>query len=383
MAAVWSESTISDFVESKISEFEIEKWYMSQRVRALEIMRHSGKLTTADFLKKAHNVIEKYRTASTNFRLLKGRRIMIQETIFEKDNAARMRIGPAWGLVSQSYMSGIMLDVIDTTKRADMKFDLKAFKKRVTEHYDLPTLLGRSGQTGSKLSGFCHIQGEFRQWSDIKAAHIVPRFLSEPEISHLLGNIDADEAKEPSNALSIARTLEPLLDRGIIAIVPVFSAHYGSSRWKCIVLQDTYRDTIIDVYRDERGTVQRKQIKDFDEMELHFLSAKRPRPRYLYLRFMLSYLNAKRLGLDNVVHRMENGKFWAPGGRYLRKAILNTIARLVCGTELPEELTNNCFDTTHNEAMNLQDGMILAADIRDMMISQDKTKSEFDRRLLS
>lgn len=27
------------------------------------------------------------------------------------------------------------------------------------------------------------------------------------------------------------------------------------------MLQDTYRDTIIDVYRDERGTVQRKQIK--------------------------------------------------------------------------------------------------------------------------
>lgn len=118
-------------------------------------------------------------------------------------------------------------------------------------------------------------------------------------------------------------------------------------------------------------------------MELDFLSAKRPRPRYLYLRFMLSYLNAKRLGLDDVAHRMENGRFWAPGGRYLHKAILNTIARLVCGNELPEELTKNCFDTTHNQSMNFHDGMILAADIRDMMISQDKTKSEFDERLSS
>lgn len=77
-------------------------------------------------------------------------------------------------------------------------FDQKTFNKSVTQHYNLQSIVGRYGPKTWGHLGFCHLWGD-RNLCEIKAAHIVPKFLSAPEISHLLGNIDANDAKEPSN----------------------------------------------------------------------------------------------------------------------------------------------------------------------------------------
>ena len=195
------ESTVSEFLESKLSEYEIEKWYTTCLAMVLEKMMHSGKLTTADFLEEVHHILKRYRTASTNLKLLNDQRILLQENISEEVNISRMRFGgPVDSLAEQSYMSNILLGVINATKRTKMKsFDQKTFNKSVTQHYSLRSLVGHyNPKSWAHHLGFCHLWGDRNPW-DIKAAHIVPKFLSAPEISHLLGNIDANDAKEPSN----------------------------------------------------------------------------------------------------------------------------------------------------------------------------------------
>lgn len=107
-------------------------------------------------------------------------------------------------------------------------------------------------------------------------------------------------------------------------------------------------------------------MQHLDNRILSFLSENRPRPRYLYFRFLISHLHAKRLNLGDTTEKVEAQGFWPAGGQYLNKSTLKTVARCVSGCELPDEfVTNKTFEGSANESRNLQAGMILGADIRD------------------
>ena len=107
-------------------------------------------------------------------------------------------------------------------------------------------------------------------------------------------------------------------------------------------------------------------VQHLDDRILSFLSEKRPRPRYFYFRFLISYLHAKRLNLGDTTEKVEARRFWPSGGEYLNKSTLKTLARCVSGCELPDEfVTNKTFEGSANESRNLQAGLILGADIRD------------------
>jgi hypothetical protein len=84
------------------------------------------------------------------------------------------------------------------------------------------------------------------------------------------------------------------------------------------------------------------------------------------MRFIISYLWAKRRNLPDVDEKVAAKKFWPSGGAYLQKSTLQTLARCVSGCEIPDDLiSNQTFEDSSDPARDVQAGMILAADVRD------------------
>ncbi|KAJ5578511.1 uncharacterized protein N7459_007475 [Penicillium hispanicum] len=104
--------------------------------------------------------------------------------------------------------------------------------------------------------------------------------------------------------------------------------------------------------------------QDLDGQVLQLINDNRPRRRYLYFRFIISYLQAKKLQLADVTKKVEAKRFWPPEGAYLDKLTLKTLACCVSGSELPDDLTENTEDSI-NPARDSQIGMIMAADLQD------------------
>jgi hypothetical protein len=104
--------------------------------------------------------------------------------------------------------------------------------------------------------------------------------------------------------------------------------------------------------------------QDLHDRPLTFLNDNRPRRRYLYFRFIISYLNAKRRGMGNVTVPMETRKFWPSGGAYLHSSTLKVLARCVSGCELPVDMTSTqTFEATSCQSRDVDAGTTLAAGI--------------------
>ena len=71
-----------------------------------------------------------------------------------------------------------------------------------------------------------------------------------------------------------------------------------------------------------------------------FLNAIRPARRYLYFRYIMTYRNHKTQGRNMDLAEKVNGKgrMWATPGPYLRRSMLQNLARFVSHEALPEEL---------------------------------------------
>lgn len=102
--------------------------------------------------------------------------------------------------------------------------------------------------------------------------------------------------------------------------------------------------------------------KDLDGRELKFLKDNRPRRRYLYFRFIISYLNARKLGFSDVAAKIGKRPFWPSGGDYLNRSTLRTLARYVSGADIPESLVEaNTFDHPDDPTRATEAGMVIGA----------------------
>jgi len=76
---------------------------------------------------------------------------------------------------------------------------------------------------------------------------------------------------------------------------------------------------------------------DIDGRELKFLGDNRPARRFLYFRYIMTYLYYKKLGQLQWADRVEaHGYMWPTPGSYLRRPMLQVLARQVSDNYLPE-----------------------------------------------
>ncbi|KAK2810160.1 hypothetical protein FQN50_003130 [Emmonsiellopsis sp. PD_5] len=106
---------------------------------------------------------------------------------------------------------------------------------------------------------------------------------------------------------------------------------------------------------------------DLDGRELIFRSDNRPARRFLYFRFIMTYINAKRNGNKKWVDMVEQKDvFWAIPGRHLRRSMLCTLARSVMGVSMPPVVyESNTFESDEDTG---DSDLTLAARLREEMI---------------
>lgn len=112
-------------------------------------------------------------------------------------------------------------------------------------------------------------------------------------------------------------------------------------------------------------------FQDLDGKRLEFLSANRPAKRFLYFRFIITYLNAKKQGNRFFTENVDTKqRFWASPGPYLRRSTLTSLARNISGCQLPPPLLDNTFETDEVPAHEGEDiSLILSSDMRKATIA--------------
>jgi hypothetical protein len=85
-----------------------------------------------------------------------------------------------------------------------------------------------------------------------------------------------------------------------------------------------------------------------DGRALTFLTPNRPARRYLYLRYVITYLHYQKLGDTARIEAVDaKGFLWATPGPYLRRTMLLSLARKISDRFLPEAFYET---TTFTEA---------------------------------
>ncbi|OJJ43919.1 hypothetical protein ASPZODRAFT_145056 [Penicilliopsis zonata CBS 506.65] len=349
------ESTTANFLDAKIEALENDKVHLCCTIEELDEAKIAGSLTDPDFQEQIGPLLAEFRSTMTTIHVLKRQRKMLQEDLQEEVELKRQRRHEPSddGLLERAYRD----TVIPQLMRAGQPFNQRQFKIKVHQFYGLT-------EACEKGTSFCHILGLFVPASTITTAHIVPRTLPQEEISHLFGG-EYSFLTDPRNALSLSSPIQLLLDQGVIAVVPVPGEITIPTTWRCVVLDESKYENI--VYQKETGDLIR--VKDLDNRVLSFLSDARPRRRFLYFRFLLSYLDAKRSNLRDVTTKAETGRFWPSGGVDFRKPTLTALARCVSGCEIPDSLIETQTFDPPGDARDVEAGMILAADVRDRSVS--------------
>ncbi|KAJ5898882.1 hypothetical protein N7495_003626 [Penicillium taxi] len=355
------ESTVSDFLSEKILQLENQSLYICSIKEGLDEANLANAIDDQEYRTHLNPLISKLRSTSSTLFVLKRQRNILEEDFTDTlalEKRPRVVGPPNEDLLERAYRDTILPRVMKASgKQKAQHFNAAQFKDEVKRYYGIENDIS-----------WCHILGMYLSPPLVKAAHIVPKSMSREELAHLFGDQDAVTTL-PQNSLSLHHVVEGLLDSGDIAVIPIPGKMTTPTTWKCVVLDQSVKklNNIVYTYVSEPENIKRHiRVKDLDERELKFLNDNRPRRRYLYFRFIVSYLWAKRQN-SVVGHHVEAKKFWPSGGAYLQRSTLQSLARCVSGSEIPSHLiSNQTFELPKDPGRDTQAGMILAADIRDL-----------------
>lgn len=183
---------------------------------------------------------------------------------------------------------------------------------------------------------YCMVTRNWWLSNQAKAVHIVPKLLQSEQLSYLFG-VDDVELSDPRNGLMLHNSLAEALDRGDIAIVPVPAVDDEVTQWKLILTKEALRSKGALKFGDRII-----YWKDLDETTLHFPNSNQPHPRYLYLRYVMTYLTNIDPNLQNERPDNQSKEYceskWCLPGPYVRKSMLQTLARQISDFHLPEAM---------------------------------------------
>ena len=182
------------------------------------------------------------------------------------------------------------------------------------------------------------------------------------------------------NGLFLNQVIEKSWNNGWAVIVPDETVNHTPTKWKIILLNESVRNDMMS--RSDEGEITR--WKDFDEQKLKFFNENRPARRYLYLKYVMTYLHAEKPRYSNFKEKVPNGTMWASPKKqdgYFRKSVLRILTERVGNTTLPIDLiaAETFVDTESNTGRsikNIKAGIELFARIKKKEKSNLKNESE-------
>ncbi|KAI9371257.1 hypothetical protein BJX61DRAFT_512154 [Aspergillus egyptiacus] len=355
-----AKSAVSDFLETKLVAMEEELQWIRMAKDGLDEVKAKDLISDEEFVEQMEPFLEAFRKTSERLRVHKRQERFLDDDLHEVVEAKRHRSGePDESFLERAYTSTMVSRVMTVSaKQGPQRFNTSEFRKKVEAYYWAP------GQVPEEFS-WCHVLG-FLPREQIKVAHLVPKSLSGEELAHLFG-VGEMPAYDPRNSITLQKGIERRLDQGKLLIVPIPGKMTTPTRWKCVIVNDADLDEIFYVELD--GKIIRG--KDLNGKELTFLSESRPARRFLYFRFLISYLYAKRRGDTSVKEKVDATRFWPTMGRYLNRSTLVTMARCISGCDLPPSFVEgSTFELEGDQAeqKSTDAGMVLSAQLRDAML---------------
>lgn len=185
-------STVSEFLEAKLKYHEGEVDVLENYRKGFQEARVNEQMSQDDLQDALKIVLSEYKPHSDSINVLKRQRRIIEEDL--ADNVASKRARdetnePDIGLLERSFAEIMVARVMTASKQKKSTFKQSRFRKSVVDYYD--------ADGGGGLA-WCHLTG-WHASSAVKAAHLVPKCLSSPELSGLFGVDDLDISYNPRN----------------------------------------------------------------------------------------------------------------------------------------------------------------------------------------
>ncbi|KAJ9286803.1 hypothetical protein DTO021C3_5535 [Paecilomyces variotii] len=330
-------SSISQFVDQRAQVLEAEIDLIKAYRSGLSNLKATNKIDIGEYDKTFREIESRKRRLDHESLLLKRQRKALEEDI---DDEISARIGASREeldrIMEIAYSSLVTDRVMSASKlklqRQGPKHNQSKYRERVIRYLQ--------AQPHESVV-WCHILGRALPRSSVKAAHIVPKSLESEQLSYFFGASELRVSMDKRNGLTLLDTLEECLDAGQIVIVPMPpQPEEEATRWKCLVIDHEIMDNVVLAMDD---TIR---FKDIHGKALEFLSNSRPAKRYLYFRFIITYLFHKRRAsnLEWVEEVEAKGTLWATPGPYLRKSMLVALARRASDHYAPEAFWNGTFE---------------------------------------
>jgi hypothetical protein len=167
---------------------------------------------------------------------------------------------------------------------------------------------------------WCHISGGWHPDVYIKASHIVPSLPNSESIGEMLFGSRAESLKRAGNSLLMSSTIKHWFDDFHLVVVPVDAAEAPITRWRTDVISPNIQNCLYSMGQ---------YIRDLDGKELVFLDEKRPVPRFLYFRFIMSLIRIKDIkhrAWQNVWARYYEQRPFPTPGNYMRQSMILALA---------------------------------------------------------
>jgi len=123
------------------------------------------------------------------------------------------------------------------------------------------------------------------------------------------------------------------MDLNQLVFVPIGKTSLNSPLRFKVVITDN------DLMLPKAWITSKERFRDIHNKELVFRNSNRPAARYLYFRYVMTYLWHKKKGNSAWAAEIDaKGTMWATPGSYLRGSLLKMLARKVSDRFLPETI---------------------------------------------
>ncbi|KAK2761676.1 hypothetical protein FQN54_001504 [Arachnomyces sp. PD_36] len=328
-------ASIPTFLEEITQLLDSQTIYFQKYGLALNDLRREGGLSLEDY-QEARKKINRadYAAREESITVKLGKRIIMEDMTQVLKNQDSIHIAYA---AAVDYRPPVAV-----TPRHSVRSDRRAFRRKVLNYYD--------AKEGVQPRSWCHILGRWVMSDYVRVAHLVPGSVDGDSLAYLFDG-EVDPLSDIRNSLLMERHFASRMDDGDIAIVPVAGE---DDEWQCVVTRpDKMNDLVYDGVR----------LKDIHGKRLSFRSTHRPAKRYLFFRFITTYLARQLEGDISWAEGIEqSAQAWETPGGYVRRSALEAFAKDICGESRSPEILEIYKKATFSDGQELSPAM--ASDLR-------------------
>lgn len=327
MSIVSIKSTPEEFINAKVEALQAEYDLGDTQETYYKDALNEGSITEAQFQEASKWIPNRQELDAIqgNLTVLKRQRKFIEDDLAEVPPPQNPHLDDAY----ISLMIARIESACSKAPKSGTIINSQKLKANVLEYY-----AGSRTTEDSQIEEYCMLTGWYAPLpkTPVKAAHLVPRSLEGEDLNYLFGITGGEQVlSSPENSLLLHKNIEEALDSSEIVFLPVIDQGMAID-WKLMV---------IDQSKLKKSITERYKWGDLHGKCLQFLNNNRPAKRYLYFRYVLSYLINKKRDPSSVewaIDKNTKGYMWATPGPYLRNSLLHSLARRISDHYLPEAL---------------------------------------------